>query len=133
MIAVLRQRNFALLWSSGFISMVGDWMLFTALPIYIYQLTGSALATSISFMTRMLPGLLFGSLAGVFVDRWDRKRIMLICNLLLAASLLPLLLVRSAEWVWIVYFTTFASSLAGQFFGPAENALLPRLVGEDQL
>jgi MFS family permease len=133
MISVMRQRNFALLWSGGFISMVGDWMLFTALPISIYQLTGSALATSITFMARMLPGLLFGSLAGVFVDRWDRKRIMLICNLILAASLLPLLLVRSAEWVWLIYIATFLESTVGQFFSPAENALLPRLVGPDQL
>lgn len=133
MIAVLRQRNFALLWGSGFISMVGDWMLFTALPLYIYQLTGSALATSVSFLARIVPGLLFGSLAGVFVDRWDRKRIMLISNLLMAASLLPLLLVRSAELVWVIYLSSFIRSTVGQFFGPAENALLPRLVGEDQL
>jgi MFS family permease len=133
MISVMRQRNFALLWSGGFISMVGDWMLFTALPIYIYQLTGSALATSISFMARMLPGLLLGSLAGVFVDRWDRKQIMLISNLLMAASLLPLLVVRSAELVWIIYLSSFIRSTVSQFFGPAENALLPKLVGTDQL
>jgi Na+/melibiose symporter-like transporter len=133
MISVMRQRNFALLWSGGFISMVGDWMLFTALPLYIYQLTGSALATSVSFMARLVPGLLLGSLAGVFVDRWDRKRIMLISNLLMAASLLPLLVVRSAELVWIIYLSSFIRSTVSQFFGPAENALLPRLVGEDQL
>jgi MFS family permease len=133
MISVMRQRNFALLWSGGFISMVGDWMLFTALPIYIYQLTGSALATSISFMARMLPGLLLGSLAGVFVDRWDRKQIMLISNLLMAASLLPLLVVRSAELVWVIYLSSLVRSTVSQFFGPAENALLPKLVGADQL
>src|SRR5919198_1112108 len=84
MIATLRQRNFALLWFAGLISLAGDWMLIVALPIYVYQLTGSTLATSTMFIAGRLPTLLFGSVAGVFVDRWDRKRTMVVANLLLA-------------------------------------------------
>ena len=133
MIATLRQRNFALLWFGGLVSMAGDWMLFIALPIYVYKLTGSALATSGMFMAGMLPRLLLGSLAGVFVDRWDRKRTMVITNLLLALGLLPLLAVRSAEWLWVVYVVAFVQSSIAQFFDPAEGALLPRLVGEEHL
>jgi MFS family permease len=130
---VLRQRNFALLWFGGLISMAGDWVLRIGLPLYIYQLTGSTLATGIMFMAGMLPSLLLGSVAGVFVDRWDRKRTMVIANVLLAASLLPLLLVRSAEWVWIAYIAAFAQSCIAQFFDPAESAMLPLLVGEEHL
>jgi len=133
MLATLRQRNFGLLWSAGLISLAGDWMLRIALPIYVYQLTGSALATSTMLIAGMLPDLLFGSIAGVFVDRWDRKRTMVICNLLLAIGLLPLLAVRSAEQIWLLYLVAFFESTIAQFFGPAENALLPQLVGEDQL
>ena len=133
MIGVLRQRNFTLLWIGGFVSMLGDWMLYTALPIYVYQLTGSALATSLTFIAEVLPGVLFGSLAGVFVDRWDRKRVMMISNLLLAASVLPLLFVRSADMVWLVYVAAFVQTTINQFFGPAEHAFLPRVVGDDQL
>jgi MFS family permease len=133
MIAVLRQRNFALLWFGGLISMAGDWVLRIGLPLYIYQLTGSTLATGIMFMAGMLPSLLLGSVAGVFVDRWDRKRTMVIANVLLAVSLLPLLLVRSAEWVWIAYIAAFAQSCIAQFFDPAESAMLPLLVGEEHL
>src|SRR5262245_15580007 len=103
MIALLRQRNFALLWFGGLISMMGDWMLWIALPIYVYQLSGSALATSVALICRILPRLLLGSMAGVFVDRWDRRRTMVITNLLLAVGLLPLLLVQSVEWLWLVY------------------------------
>ncbi|HEX6607489.1 MAG TPA: MFS transporter [Chloroflexia bacterium] len=133
MIAVLRQRNFALLWFGGLISMAGDWVLRIGLPLYIYQVTGSTLATGIMFMAAMLPSLLLGSVAGVFVDRWDRKQTMVIANVLLAGSLLPLLLVRSAEWVWIAYIAAFAQSCIAQFFDPAESAMLPLLVGEEHL
>jgi MFS family permease len=133
MLAVLRHRNFALLWFGGLISMAGDWVLRIGLPLYIYQLTGSTLATGIMFMAAMLPSLLLGSVAGVFVDRWDRKRTMVIANVLLALSLLPLLLVRSAEWVWIAYIAAFAQSCIAQFFDPAESAMLPLLVGKEHL
>jgi MFS family permease len=131
MLATLRQRNFALLWFGGLISMTGDWVLFIALPIYVYTLTGSTLATSVMFIAEMVPNLLLGSVAGVFVDRWDRKRTMVVANLLLALGLLPLLAVRSAEQLWIVYIVAFVESALGQFFRPAENALLPQLVGEE--
>jgi MFS family permease len=133
MLATLRQRNFALLWFGGLISMAGDWMLFIALPIYVYQLTGSTLATSIMFMVETVPRIVIGTVAGVFADRWERKRTMVITNVLLGLGLLPLLLVQSAEWVWVVYLVGFTQACLGQFFGPAENALLPKLVGEDRL
>jgi MFS family permease len=133
MLTTLRQRNFSLLWSAGLISMIGDWMLFIALPIYVYKLTGSALATSTMFIAEMIPSLLLGSVAGVFVDRWNRKRIMVITNLLLALGLLPLLLVHSTAWLWVVYVVAFVESVLTQFFTPAESALLPLLVSEEHL
>jgi len=133
MLAVLRQRNFGLLWFGGLISLTGDWMLRIALPAHVYNLTQSTLATGAMFIAGTVPDLLLGSVAGVFLDRWDRRRTMVVVNLLLALALLPLLLVRSAEWLWLVYVVAFAQSVLRQFFGPAENALLPTLVGEDQL
>ncbi len=133
MLTTLRQRNFSLLWSAGLISMIGDWMLFIALPIYVYKLTGSALATSTMFIAEMIPSLLLGSVAGVFVDRWNRKRIMVITNLLLALGLLPLLLVHSTAWLWVVYVVAFVESVLTQFFTPAESALPPLLVSEEHL
>ena len=74
MLATLRNRNFSLLWLGGLISLSGNWMLLTALPFYVYQLTGSALATSGLMMAYIAPGIVFGSVAGVLVDRWDRRR-----------------------------------------------------------
>jgi predicted MFS family arabinose efflux permease len=133
MFATLKQKNFALLWSGGLISMIGNWMLMAALPFYIYSLTGSALATSGILMAMVAPGIFFGSIAGIFVDRWDRKKIMVITSALQATTILGLLLVRSVEWIWVIYLTTFLESTLKNFFGPAEGALLPNLVGEEHL
>lgn len=133
MIATLRRRDFGLVWLAGLISMMGDWVLYIALPIYVFRITGSALATSAMFLAEMVPALLLGSVAGVFVDRWDRKRTMVIANLVLALGLLPLLLVHSADRVWLVYVVAFVESVAAQFFTPAEQAFLPALAGEDRL
>lgn len=133
MLATLRQRNFALLWFGGLVSLTGDWMLFVALPIHVYDVTGSTLATGVMFAARLLPDALFGSVAGVFVDRWDRRRTMIFVNLLMALSMLPLLIVPPTGWLWIVYAAAFAEVSAGAFLRPAENALLPRLVGAEHL
>jgi MFS family permease len=133
MLAVLRQRNFALLWAGGLISMLGDWLLFIALPFYIYDLTGSALATGAMFIAETLPILLFGSIGGVFADRWDRKKTMIVADLLRAALLLLLLAVRTPEWLWVIYLVAFVQSSVGQFFNPAKGALIPQLVDEPQL
>ncbi len=130
--AVLRQRNFALLWSGGLISAIGDWMLLVGLPIYIYSLTHSIAATSGSFLAEQIPQILLGSVAGVFVDRWNRKWVIVITNLGLALGLIPLLFIHDASQVWLVYLVAVIESCLSQFLS-AESALLPRLVGEEQL
>ena len=133
MLAVLQRRNYGLLWVAQLISMIGDWAMFTALPFFVYNLTGSVLATGGMFMIQVVPPLLFSSLAGVFVDRWDRRWTMIGSSLIRAAVLVILFGVRSADWIWLVYLAGFLESTASQFFGPANNALLPTLVEEDQL
>jgi MFS family permease len=133
MIATLRQRNFALLWLGGLISNTGDWLLIIGLPVYVYLLTGSALATSITLITAYVPNLLIGSVAGVFVDRWDRRWTMIISNLLLALGLLPMLTVHSKDTLWIVYVVAFCESCFDQFVYPAESALIPNLVSAEHL
>jgi len=133
MFRALRNGNFARLWSAGLISQAGDWVLLIGLPIYVYILTRSLLATSITFAAGIIPQIVLGSVAGVFVDRWNRKRTLVIANLLLAAALLPLALVRTPDHVWIVYVVIFTETCFEQFTVPAQNALLPRLVTEEQL
>jgi|SRR5579883_102428 len=133
MFVVLRQRNFACLWVGQLVSLIGDWMLFIALPFYIYTLTGSTLATGVMFIVQTVPRLCFGSLAGVFVDRWNRKYTMLVTNLVQAGVLVPLFLVHSAEWIWVIYAFAFIDSSVSQFFTPAQTAIIPQLVSESDL
>ncbi len=133
MLTTLRHKNFALLWSAGLISLTGDWLLLIALPIYVYTLTHSTALTSVTFIVEALPSVLLGSVAGVFVDRWNRQRTMVAANLAQAAGLLPLLAVRSADQLWLVYTVSVVEAILALFFAPAEQSLLPTLVDEERL
>jgi MFS family permease len=130
--ALLRQRNFALLWTGNLISATGNWMVFVGLPISIFTLTHSVLATSGTFLAAQIPQILLGSVAGVFVDRWNRQWVIVVTNGLLALGLMPLLVIHSATQVWIVYVVAALESVLTQFLS-AETALLPHLVGEEHL
>ena len=134
MFQALRNRNIALLFSGQIVSIVGDMVLFIALPFWVYQLTGSAMATGFMFAALTLPQLLFSPIAGVVVDRVDRKRLMILSDLLRAALMVCYFFVNSAEQVWIIYLLAFAESAVSQFFRPAVMAVVPNLVnGEDEL
>src|SRR5512140_2060319 len=107
MLNILRRRNFALLWTGGLISLMGDFVLLVALPFFVYEKTGSTFASAVMVAAELLPRLLFGSLAGVFVDRWDRKRVMVLASIGQGIIILPLLLVHSSSMIWIVYLVSF--------------------------
>lgn len=133
MLSALRRRNFVLLWVGQLVSLSGDWLLVVALPFYVLQLTGSILQMGIMFMAEMLPRVLFGSLAGVFVDRWDRRRTMIVADLLRAGFVLLLLLVHSKDLLWLIYVVTMVQSIITQFFTPATSAIIPSIVDEQAL
>jgi MFS family permease len=127
-LAVLRQRNLVLVWVAGMVSVLGDWVLNVGLPFYVYERTGSVLATGTMLAARTAPALLLGPLAGVFVDRWDRRRTMVAADAARAGVLLLLLVVPAMDRLWPVYAVALLESAAGQFFAPAGGALLPRLL-----
>jgi predicted MFS family arabinose efflux permease len=127
MLRILRQRNFSRLWVGGLISLTGDWILVVGLPFEIYRRTGSTLATGGMVLAYLVPPILFGSVAGVFVDRWDRRRLMVAINLLLALIILPLLAI-DVIGLWVAYAVLFVASSVELLFKPAEGALLPDLL-----
>ncbi len=133
MLKVLRQRNFSFLWVGQFISIIGDYVLFIALPFYTYNLTESVLATGAMFFVSTLPRLFLGSVAGVFVDRWDRKRTMIAADLLRVLLVGLLLFVHSSSGLWLIYVSAFLESVVSQFFNPAKSAIIPLLVDEKDL
>jgi Na+/melibiose symporter-like transporter len=127
------QRDLRFVLSAGLISLTGDWILRIGLTYRVYALTGSTVTSALTMVASFLPQMLLGALAGVFADRWDRRRTMIVADLLLAAGLLPLLLVHGRGQVWIVLIVLLWESSAAQFFTPAEQAMLPSLVRDDEL
>lgn len=101
MIAALRQQQFGRLWLAGLISTTGDWLIVTALPFYIYAQTGSPLAVSGLFIVYYAPRILVSPLAGVVVDRLDRKRILVVTDLARVPLLVALLAVQSPAQLWV--------------------------------
>jgi predicted MFS family arabinose efflux permease len=128
MIATLGHRDFRLLWTGQLLSSLGTWLLYVAVPYRVFQLTGSPLATGLTFVAG-LPATLLGPLAGVLVDRWDRRGTMIAADLGRAVALLPLLLVQRWDQVWLVYAALLAESVLAQLFDPAAQALVPGLMG----
>ncbi|MDQ3513760.1 MAG: MFS transporter [Chloroflexota bacterium] len=133
MIATFRDRDFTLLWFAGLVSLTGDWILLTALPVYVFEQTASVLATALVLIVSALPGVFLGSVVGVFVDRWDRRRTMVVVSLCQALVIPGFLVAHLNDWLWLVYVVLFTAATLGQFFQPAENALLPTLVPPERL
>jgi len=128
-----RHRDLRLVLGAGFVSMSGDWILTIGLLYRVYAMTGSTLAAALTVLSSTAPPVLLGSLGGMFADRWDRKRTMVVADLLMAGGLLPLLAVHGRGQVWLVYAVLLFEGVVNQFFSPAQQAMVPRLVTDDQL
>ena len=124
---------FRRLWAAGLISDTGDWLLLIALPIVVYQLTGSAVGTAAAFAAELLPGIALAPLGGRLADTVDRRSLMIVLSAVQAVALLPLLLVHDRDGLAIVYAVIVAQSSLAALFDPAKNALLPALVDARQL
>lgn len=128
----LLRRDFALIWTAGLVSDTGDWLLMIALPLFALSATGSALGASTVFLVELVPMLLVGSFLGVLVDRWDHRRTIVIVAILQGLLLLPLL-AASADRMGIVYAVAAVEAVLGAIINPARQAMIPQLVGADQL
>lgn len=129
MLGVLRIRDFRLLLAGQLLSNTGDWLLLVAAPYFVFELTGSTMATGLTLTAESVPAVLLGPVAGVFADRWDRRRTMIATDVLRAAAVLSMLAVHGRGGVWIVYAALTAEAAFSQFFNPARRALVPNLVG----
>lgn len=126
-------RNFRLLWLGQVVSQLGDWFSSVALYALLYELTGSATAVAGMMVVQMLPVALVSPSAGVVVDRFDRRRIMIAADVLRGIAILGLLLVRTPSMVWLAYIVTGVSVAATGFFEPARSAAVPAIVPREHL
>ena len=133
MMRVARQRNFALLWMAGFVSMLGDWAFHIAMPVFVLHETGSVFLAGIVWAVIALPSVAIGPVAGVLVDRWDRRRIMLWGNVAQAMAAALLVVAGSGPGIWVAMTVLFVNASIAAMLLPAENALLPTLVPEEDL
>jgi predicted MFS family arabinose efflux permease len=128
--SVLRRRGYRDLVIGQAVSSFGDWMGTVALMALVLDLTGSATAVGVILVLRLLPAGFAGPIAAGVAERWDRRRIMLACDVLRAVLVALVPLVRAAWWV---YLWAFLLEVANLVFLPARDASIPDLVDEDEL
>ena len=124
--------SFSALWTGQLISLLGDRVHQVALAALVYGTTNSAIAGALTFVAATLPNLLFGPIAGVLVDRWDQKRVLIVSDLLRAGIVLLIPASVSVNVV-LAYPLVFLLTTVSIFFRPARTAVIPRVVREDEL
>jgi len=132
---VLKNRNFFLLWSGQIVSQLGDRLGQMALIAFVYlRAPGSTLQIAKILSFTIIPVFLIGPLAGVYVDRWDRRRTMYACDFLrsLLVFTIPLFLfyTKSLGPIYLIIFISFS---IGRFFVPAKLSIIPDLVDKKDL
>ncbi|MBA4370357.1 MAG: hypothetical protein C0418_02120 [Coriobacteriaceae bacterium] len=129
--ALLRNRRFRLLWVSQFVSGVGDWLVIGFLMPLVTSLSGgSSFAVAGIMIAKIIPSLMFSSVIGALIDRFDRRRVMIACDVVRAVLALGLLVTNSLAAIYLIVLVMEVASL---FFYPAKSALIPHLVDEDHL
>lgn len=131
-LSLLKEKDFSRLLTGQFLSALGDKLHYVALGVLIYRMTGSALEVGKMTLATFLPFLLFGLIAGAYVDRWNKKRTMITADLLRAVfvGLIPSLISYSIN---LVYFLTFLSTTANLFFSPAKMAIIPAIFPKEKI
>ena len=137
MFAIFRKRDFSLMWLAQLVSTIGSSLTDLAAGILVWTLTGSALNVGLVLIVSALPTLFIGLFAGVFVDRFDRKRILLASDLLRAGIVVLIPLAFDAlgpdTGMLAMYGLLFLSATVRQFFDPAWESLLPEIASEEEL
>ncbi len=126
---VIRSQSYFPLWLGQLISNFGDTLHYIALVILVYKLTGQGVAVAVLVAANIIPVLMLGPVAGVVIDRFSRK------GVLIGADLLRALLALSLIWpqgVWHVYLVAAGLAAGSVFFNPTVQAVIPALTTEQQ-
>jgi MFS family permease len=128
-----RNRSFRQLWLGQVVSQMGDWFDTIALYTIILNLTGSGRDVGLLLVARFVPSFFFGPLSGVVADRFSRRTIMIVSDVLRAVVVLGFLFVRRADQLWIIYVLTVFQLGLSTFFEPAKTAVIPSIVEDREL
>ena len=128
---VLSIKSFQLLWSSQVITQTAYNMLLFILGVIIYQKTRSNAQVSLFYLTVGIPAFVFGIISGIYVDKFNKRSILLLSTFI--RIILLILIVIFRHQLLIVFILSGLVSIVGQFFVPAEAALIPRLVKQELL
>jgi predicted MFS family arabinose efflux permease len=128
-----RNRSFRQLWLGQVVSQMGDWFDTIALYTIILNLTGSGRDVGLLLVARFVPSFFFGPLSGVVSDRFSRRTIMIVSDVLRAVVVLGFLFVRRADQLWIIYVLTVLQLGLSTFFEPAKTAAIPSIVEDREL
>ncbi len=132
-VSTFRNRNFSALWIGQLLSQIGDNFVIVAILFIISSLTGSPLAIGILALVATLPQVVLGLIGGVFVDRLDRKLVMIVSDVIRGLAVLALLFVQRADQLYILYIVSFVMAAVGLLFNPARNAVIPNIVSSEIL
>lgn len=128
---VLTNREYLKLWLGQMISSLGDMIAYMGLTFLIlYKLGGTAIDVGKMTIAASVPTLLLGPVAGVFVDRMSRRRVAIVADVVRGLIYLAMPFVTSLN---LVYIGIFCASVMSRFFYPAKSALVPRLVGREEV
>jgi len=129
-----KNRDFTYLWMAQVVSLLGDWFNTIALSALVARFTdGSGIAISAFLMARFLPPLIVGPFAGVLVDRFDRKMILIYSNILRTAIVLMFLFATTPDLLWLIYVLTIAQFSISALFEPGQSAIIPSLIKREDL
>ncbi|HKZ90896.1 MAG TPA: MFS transporter [Candidatus Limnocylindrales bacterium] len=131
-VRLARDARFSAFWLAGTISLFGDRLHQIALGVMVLSITGSALQTGLVFLAATLPNLVLGPVAGTFVDRWDQKLVMIVSDVLRAGLVLVIPFIAETS-ILLVYPIVFGITTISLFFRPAKAAVVPRIVGREDL
>ena len=129
------QRRFFTFWVAQAVSLIGSNLAQFAITWWMTKATGSATVLATATLVATLPGVILGPLAGVFVDRWNRRWIIIVADGVgaLGAAVLMGLFWMGTIQLWHVYVITFVRALAGTFHFATEQASLSLMVPQEQL
>ncbi len=132
--ALLREnRNFRLLWLAQIVSELGDWFYAVALYSLLLDLTGSAKSIGIAIVLQVLPQVLIAPAAGALNDRLSRKKLMIFADIVRVFVVLAMLMIQSADMVWIIYILLPLETMAWGLFEPGRSAVVPTILPRKHL